>query len=75
LQEVIVTTYVIRSSINTKAQKRPGILSFILETLTTWHDRAVQRRTLGGMSEYQLHDIGLSRSSISYEIEKPFWRV
>ena len=43
----------------------------ILDVLATWHDRSVQRRTLAGLSEYQLHDIGLSRSQVFYEIEKP----
>jgi uncharacterized protein YjiS (DUF1127 family) len=47
----------------------------ILGVLATWHDRNVQRRTLAGLSDYQLHDIGLSRSQVFYEIEKPFWRV
>jgi uncharacterized protein YjiS (DUF1127 family) len=46
-----------------------------METLTVWRERNSQRRALASLSEYQLHDIGLSRSQVSYEIEKPFWRV
>jgi uncharacterized protein YjiS (DUF1127 family) len=71
-----MTTIVIRSTIDRRQNKqRPGLVARILGALATWHDRNVQRRTLAGLSEYQLHDIGLSRSQVSYEIEKPFWRV
>ena len=70
-----MTTYIIRSSIEPRLQKRPGILARILEILATWHDRAVQRRELAGLSDYQLHDIGMSRSLIHHEVEKPFWHA
>jgi len=71
-----MTTIVIRSTIDRRHNKRrAGFVTRILEVLAAWHDRRLQRRTLGGLSEYQLHDIGLSRSQVSYEIEKPFWRV
>jgi uncharacterized protein YjiS (DUF1127 family) len=71
-----MTTVVMRSAIaGRQSTPRPGLFARILETLATWHDRSVQRRTLAHFSEYQLHDIGLSRSQVSYEIEKPCWRV
>ena len=77
-----MTTIVIRSSIDRRRSKprpgfvsHPGLIARILEVLATWHDRSVQRRMLARMSEYQLHDIGLSRSQVSFEIEKPYWRV
>jgi uncharacterized protein YjiS (DUF1127 family) len=71
-----MTTIVIRST-NDRRQSNPrlGFIARILDVFATWHDRSVQRRTLGGLSDYQLHDMGLSRSQVSYEIEKPFWRV
>ena len=71
-----MTTIVIRSTIDRRQNKRrPGIVTRILDILAVWHDRGLQRRTIGGLTEYQLHDIGLSRSQVSYEIEKPFWRL
>jgi uncharacterized protein YjiS (DUF1127 family) len=71
-----MTTIVIRSTIERRQNKqRSGLIARVLEVLATWHDRSVQRRTLGGLSDYQLHDMGLSRSQVFYEIEKPFWRV
>ena len=71
-----MTTIVIRSTIDRRRNKqRPGFVARILGVLAAWHDRSVQRRTLAGLSDYQLHDMGLSRSQVFYEIEKPFWRV
>ena len=71
-----MTTIVIRSTVDRRQQRpRAGLVARILEILTTWHDRSLQRRTLAGLSDYQLHDMGLSRSQVFYEIEKPFWRV
>jgi uncharacterized protein YjiS (DUF1127 family) len=45
-----------------------------LQQLWTWHVRSVQRAELARWSEYDLHDIGLSRSEVASEIDKPFWR-
>ncbi len=70
-----MTTFVIRSTIDRRQPRSMGFFARILETLATWHDRSVQRRTLAGLSDYQLHDMGLSRSQVFHEIEKPFWRV
>ena len=70
-----MTTFVIRSTIDRRPKPQSGLLARILEVLATWHDRSVQRRTLAGLSDYQLRDMGLSRSQVFCEIEKPFWRV
>ena len=70
-----MTTFVIRSTIDRRPKPQPGFLARVMETLTRWRERAAQRSALARLSEYQLHDIGLSRSQVSYEIEKPFWRV
>ena len=60
---------------HTNRQPAHDIVSRIFETLLTWHMRSVQRDQLAHLSEYQLRDIGLSRSMIHHEIEKPFWRA
>ena len=71
-----MTAIVIRSTIDRRSNKpRLGLVARILDVVAAWHDRRLQRRTLAGLSDYQLHDMGLSRSQVFYEIEKPFWRV
>jgi uncharacterized protein YjiS (DUF1127 family) len=52
-----------------------GVFDRALQTLWTWHLRSVQRSELARWSEYDLHDIGLSRSEVAGEIDKPFWRA
>ncbi len=70
-----MTTIVIRSAVDRRPKPRPGLVARLVQLFAIWRERAAQRRALAGLSEYQLHDIGLSRSLVSYEIEKPFWRV
>ena len=42
--------------------------------LREWRQRARERRDLARLGERELHDIGLSRSLVFNEINKPFWR-
>ena len=49
-------------------------LSRFVETLQSWRRRSRERDELARLSEYKLHDIGLSRSMIAVEVEKPFWQ-
>jgi uncharacterized protein YjiS (DUF1127 family) len=52
-----------------------GFFTQIGETLRTWRTRREQRLELARWNERDLHDVGLSRSDIAYEAEKPFWRA
>ena len=52
-----------------------GILAQLSETFHTWRKRYQTRRELAQWSDRDLHDVGLSRSDIAYEAEKPFWRA
>jgi uncharacterized protein YjiS (DUF1127 family) len=52
-----------------------GFFAQLGETLHTWRQRQQQRRELARWSERDLHDVGLSRSDIVFEAEKPFWRA
>jgi uncharacterized protein YjiS (DUF1127 family) len=40
-----------------------------------WRLRYRDRRELARWTERDLHDIGVSRSDIEHELEKPFWRA
>jgi uncharacterized protein YjiS (DUF1127 family) len=52
-----------------------GLFAQLGETLHVWRERLRQRHELAQWSDRDLHDVGLSRSDIVYESEKPFWRA
>jgi uncharacterized protein YjiS (DUF1127 family) len=52
-----------------------GLFAHLSETRHTWRERVRQRRELAQWTDRDLHDVGLSRSDIVYEAEKPFWRA
>lgn len=69
---------VTRSSPVRTTTRRMPIASWIEKvgvTLALWRERARYRRELARMSERELSDIGVSRSQIAGEINKPFWRA
>ena len=66
-----MTTYIL-STLATG--QHSGFFRNALATLRTWQARARDRRALARFSERDLHDIGLSHSSIAEEVNKPFWR-
>ncbi len=52
-----------------------GILSQLSETVHLWRQRYRARQELLQWSEHDLHDIGVSRSDVLFEADKPFWRA
>jgi uncharacterized protein YjiS (DUF1127 family) len=50
-------------------------LSRLTETLHLWRQRYQTRRELAQWTDRDLHDIGMSRSDVLYEVDKPFWRA
>ena len=52
-----------------------GVWGGLGETLQLWRDRYQSRHELARWSERDLHDLGLSRGDVAYEIDKPFWRA
>jgi len=52
-----------------------GFWAQVEETVHTWRDRIRSRQELAHWSERDLHDVGISRSDIVHETEKPFWRA
>lgn len=41
----------------------------------TWQARIRERAFLATLGERELHDMGVGRAEIQYEISKPFWRA
>lgn len=52
-----------------------GVMQMFLRGIAESFRRAQQRRDLAALSEHSLRDIGLSRSDVDAEIQKPFWRL
>ncbi len=46
----------------------------LVTLLLCWQERWAQRRSLEGMDDQILRDIGLSRADIHQEVRKPFWQ-
>lgn len=43
--------------------------------LAQWRRNAEERRRLASLPEGALKDLGLSRSDVWQEVQKPFWRA
>lgn len=52
-----------------------GVFAQVAETVHIWRRRYQSRRELARWSDRDLHDIGLSRTDIADETDKPFWRA
>ena len=55
------------------APRRKTALRRLIDCLLLWQERASQRYRLAEMSDHQLRDMGLTRSEVERESEKPFW--
>ena len=44
------------------------------ETVRIWRQRARDRRSLAELSDYELHDVGITPADRFHEVSKPFWR-
>ena len=58
-----------------RRKRSGGILSWVLDLLFIWQDRARQRVKLAEMTDRDLMDMGISRIDAFRESRKPFWRV
>jgi uncharacterized protein YjiS (DUF1127 family) len=52
-----------------------GVLAQLSEVIHTWRTRYRTRQELAQWTDRDLHDVGLSKSDIIFETEKPFWRA
>lgn len=75
MQSIDLTLY--RPALRVRA--RPARISTawnaFIATLLAWQQRANDRALLAAMSERELRDVGLARSAVLIEADKPFWRV
>lgn len=55
--------------------ERVGALAaYAVIKLIVWQERARERNRLAAMDDFMLRDIGLSRSDVARETNKPFWQ-
>lgn len=47
----------------------------MLDTLSLWHRRAVERHQMALLSERDVRDLGATPAQIQFEMNKPFWRA
>jgi uncharacterized protein YjiS (DUF1127 family) len=47
----------------------------LITTLLAWQQRSSDRALFAAMTERELRDVGLARSDILIEADKPFWRA
>jgi uncharacterized protein YjiS (DUF1127 family) len=52
-----------------------GAFARLGEIVHTWRKRYRTRQELAQWTDRDLHDVGLSKSDIIFEAEKPFWRA
>ena len=67
-----MTAFILSTVINSH---ETGFFRNARTTLRLWRERSQNRRALAQWNERDLHDIGLSWSSVSEEVNKPFWRA
>jgi uncharacterized protein YjiS (DUF1127 family) len=67
-----MTVYILSAVINSHDS---GFFRNAFATLNVWRERARARRELAQWGERELHDIGMSASTVAVEVNKPFWRA
>jgi uncharacterized protein YjiS (DUF1127 family) len=57
-----------------RARRVPSLLARTVEAVRLWRRRVRERRSLAGLSEYELRDFGATPVDRFQELSKPFWR-
>ena len=52
---------------------RTGFVAQAVDALSTWFERARERRHLHSLDEHMLKDIGVTRADVEFEAAKYFW--
>jgi uncharacterized protein YjiS (DUF1127 family) len=58
----------------TRLDRAIAWLRSAIAVLKLWHERGRQRRTLAGLDDRCLRDLGITRYDAEVECRKPFWR-
>jgi len=53
---------------------RPGTVQGVIRILALWLRRSRTRRRLDTLSDHELRDLGLDRSTAFHESVRPFWK-
>jgi uncharacterized protein YjiS (DUF1127 family) len=56
------------------AKRRVHPVAAAWRLVSSWIERAHQRRALAGLNDHQLRDLGITRVDAMREVEKPFWK-
>ena len=64
-----------RDGTKPRREAAAGPIDRVLATLKQWRQRTRSRRELAGLDDYQLGDIGVSRSQAQFESGKRFWQA
>lgn len=51
-----------------------GPIARMVEILSLWRRRAIERDQLAHFDDRALRDIAITRAEVTRELEKPFWR-
>lgn len=70
---VATTDSFLGAAVTRRAAASP--LSGIIGTLRLWRRRSIERAMLGGMTQRDIADLGVTEADILYEMDKPFWRA
>ncbi len=57
-----------------RSRRAPSLVSRAVEAVQLWRRRTRERRSLAGLSEYELRDFGATPVDRFQELSKPFWR-
>ena len=77
-----VHTQTLNSPSGRLAHRTVGFRGFVarviigaFDTLLLWQQRASERADLARLTDFQLKDVGLTRSDVEREASKPFWQA
>lgn len=65
--------YAIAPALPRSRQGSKGLFARLWMQVKRWNQLAAQRRYLASMPDATLKDLGLSRSDVEQEVQRPFW--
>jgi uncharacterized protein YjiS (DUF1127 family) len=70
----LASSAAVKGAVSLVAPPTLSLISRLMGKLRTWRKRAQERAELAGMSQGELHDIGVLSADRWEETHKPFWR-